>query len=99
MWSSIRGLFWLHLMTFFIKILPSFIQFLCFVVVVISQIDQPLVNDRVDDEPFVNYQERMTRAMKELTKKAHDMVRLICRVTGDHPCQVFDLRTVSYLEH
>lgn len=26
------------------------------------------------DEPFVNYQERMTRAMKELTKKGHDMV-------------------------
>ena len=40
--------------------------------------DQPQ-NDRVDpadviDEPFVNYQERMTRAMKELTKKGHDMV-------------------------
>ena len=27
------------------------------------------------DEPFVNYQERMTRAMKELTRKGHDMVR------------------------
>lgn len=44
-----------------------------------SQIDQPLINDRGDvgdviDEPFVNYQERMTRAMKELTKKGHDMV-------------------------
>ena len=43
------------------------------------QIDRPLSDDRVDtadliDEPFVNYQERMTRAMKELTRKAHDMV-------------------------
>ena len=28
------------------------------------------------DEPFVNYQERMTRAMKELTKKGHDMVSI-----------------------
>ena len=26
------------------------------------------------DEPFVNYQERMTRAMKELTRKGQDMV-------------------------
>ena len=27
------------------------------------------------DEPFVNYQERMTSAMKELTRKGHEMVR------------------------
>lgn len=44
----------------------------------LRQIDQPLVNDRGDgeviDEPFVNYQERMTRAMKELTRSAQDMV-------------------------
>lgn len=45
----------------------------------LAEIDQPLVNGRADgfegiDEPFVNYQEKMTRGMKELTKKAHDMV-------------------------
>jgi len=28
----------------------------------------------VIDEPFVNYQERMTRELKELTKKSQDMV-------------------------
>lgn len=40
-----------------------------------SQIDQPRADGAdVIDEPFVNYQERMTRAMKELSKKAHDMV-------------------------
>ena len=30
----------------------------------------------MSNEPFVNYQERMTRGMKELTRKAHDMVRI-----------------------
>lgn len=45
----------------------------------VAEVGRPLNDVRVEsgeviDEPFVNYQERMTRTMKELTKKAHDMV-------------------------
>ncbi|XP_073240951.1 talin-like [Porites lutea] len=45
----------------------------------VAEISQPLSDDRAEsadviDEPFVNYQERMTRAMKELTRRGHDMV-------------------------
>lgn len=47
------------------------------------QVSRPLNDGRLEsaehiDEPFVNYQERMTQAMKELTRKAHDMVRGLC---------------------
>ena len=38
-------------------------------------VSDAVADSAVVNEPFVNYQERMTRAMRELIKKSQDMVR------------------------